>query len=94
MHEKAPSGTAIPTERKQTMTVTFYPWEAGKSMIYGKKDPQDIAPVAYCIHCGGEIYPGEEPWEPDGEDGFVHRECVKDYMFEHYALTLGRYVEV
>ena len=63
-------------------------------MIYGKKDPQGIAPVAYCLHCGGEIYPGEEPWQPDDEDGFVHRECVKDYMLEHYALTLGSYAEV
>lgn len=63
-------------------------------MVYGRKDPQDIAPVAYCLHCGREIYPGEEPWQPDDEDGFVHRECVKDYMFEHYAKTIGSFVEV
>lgn len=61
-NKKAPSGTAIPTERKTITTVTYYPLEAGKSMIYGKKDPQDVAPVAHCIHCGGEIYPHEKVW--------------------------------
>ena len=63
-------------------------------MIYGRPEPQDAAPVAYCLHCGGEIYAGDEAWQPDDEYGFVHRECVKDYMFGHYARTIGSFVEV
>ena len=52
-------------------------------MIYGKKDPQDIAPVAYCIHCGGEIYPGtaayipaEYAWVPIEAEGYLYINCL------------------
>ena len=92
--KKRPAGRQSRLSAKNYIHSHYTRREAGKSMIYGRKDPQDIAPVAYCIHCGGEIYPGEEPWQPDDEDGFVHRDCVRDYMLEHYVLTLGRYVEV
>lgn len=64
-------------------------------MIYGKKDPQDVAPVAHCIHCGGEIYPHEKVWQPDGYDGLVHiKGCRPEWLDNHYANDLGAEVEV
>lgn len=58
-------------------------------MIYGRKDPQDVAPVAYCIHCGGEIYTGEEAYIPAEYAGMVCRDCVKDWLYETYVNALG-----
>lgn len=62
-------------------------------MIYGRNDPQDVPPVAYCIHCGGEIYPGEAVYMPLEHDGTVHEECVRDWLFEQYSRVLGTTVE-
>ena len=33
-------------------------------MIYGKKDPQDIAPVAYCITVAGRFIPERNRGSP------------------------------
>ena len=63
-------------------------------MIYGRPDPQDIAPVAYCIHCGGEIYAGEEAYIPAEYAGMLHEDCVKDWLYETYVNVLGVRCEV
>ena len=57
-------------------------------MIYGKKDSQDAAPVAHCVHCGGEIYSGEEAYIPAEYAGMVCRDCIKDWLFETYLNVL------
>lgn len=62
-------------------------------MIYGRVDPQDIPPVAYCLHCGGEIYPGETVYAPSEYDGMVHEECARDWLFTQYAHDLGMFCE-
>lgn len=53
------------------------------------QDKQDVIPVAYCVGCGGEIYPGEVCWEVD--EGLLHidHECVADYISEHWISTQG-----
>lgn len=63
-------------------------------MIYGKKDPQDVAPVTYCIHCGGEIYPHDTAYIPAEYSGYVCADCVKDWIYETYAGVLGVRCEV
>lgn len=63
-------------------------------MIYGRPDPQDAAPVAYCIHCGGEIYPGTAAYIPAEYAGMLHEDCVKDWLCETYANVLGVRCEV
>ena len=47
-------------------------------------DKQDVMPVAYCVVCGEEIYPGERVLEVD--EGLIHNElsCIRWYIDEHY----------
>lgn len=58
------------------------------------RDSQDIAPIAQCIHCGGEIYTGDMVYIPDGYVGMVCTDCVKDWIYETYAHSLGTRCEV
>ncbi|OUM21561.1 hypothetical protein [Butyricicoccus porcorum] len=63
-------------------------------MIYGRPDPQEEQPVAYCDYCGGEIYPGDSAYIPAEFDGMLHADCVKDWLYETYAWGLGVWCEV
>ncbi len=38
---------------------------------------------AYCEHCGGEIYDGEDYYEIDGD--CIHEDCFYEYIRELYA---------
>lgn len=58
-------------------------------MIYGREDPQNAAPVTFCIHCGGEIYAGEPAYMPAEYAGMVCEECLKDWLYETYVDMLG-----
>ncbi|HBH71127.1 MAG TPA: hypothetical protein DDX59_06615 [Lachnospiraceae bacterium] len=72
----------------------FVRLEGDKTMLYGRPDPQDEAPRAYCIHCGGEIYAGDEAVIPVEHAGMVHADCYRDWLFETYADQLGVKCEV
>lgn len=53
------------------------------------KDPQEAPVVGYCLHCGEEIYTGEEIRIPVEHAGKVHEDCYKDWLYETYASLLG-----
>lgn len=57
-------------------------------MIYGRPDPQEAKPVAYCDYCGGEIYPGDKVREGI-YGGLIHDQCIRDYMDDHADDILG-----
>lgn len=46
----------------------------------GLRDAQTVTPRGYCASCGGEIYPGEDAWEVDGELLCDKKECLANYM--------------
>lgn len=58
-------------------------------MVYGKGDAQDAAPVAFCVHCGEEIYPEDRVYMPAEYAGMVHEECAKDWLYDTYVSMLG-----
>lgn len=58
-------------------------------------DPPEDKPVAFCAHCGCEIYNGEEVYEIDDE--LIHEDCLADYAGRRFAACrrrAGRYEEI
>ncbi len=51
------------------------------------QDPQNRAPAACCLFCGGEIYPGEplSHWE----GGLLHPDCLVFALLRRFPLRLA-----